>query len=314
MNQRHVCRNGEKNLSKISFSLRDDNICRKSVIWMYCCFENALTNVSFYCKGVYLRFKPLFWYLDAGNNSGTDLNFHWHTLDMLKVCQEVDGLPGNVGWRRDGANKRALIHTAGLGLTGPVRDWFRRCSARFGDLKKYRVRVTDLTLLLSRVPRNRAATRQMSHSELISWNQHDHVHGLTLKEYMGLNQGGPARLRFWKLPSRFLFHQKKLKTVMSKHERVHTISTTHYLYTYMYIHQQQLKKKTSIPIISRMLKSCPPGPYVWHPCNIWFPFALLLDTGVGVSVDQAYPSTSYGCLMGLFGVMWKQTHHPTAVG
>lgn len=55
---------------------------------MYCCFENALKNVSFYCKGVYLRFKPLFWHLDAGNNSGTDLNFHWHTLDMLKVCQE----------------------------------------------------------------------------------------------------------------------------------------------------------------------------------------------------------------------------------
>lgn len=148
----------------------------------------------------------LFWHLDAGNNSGTDLNFHWHTLDMLKVCQEVDGLSGNVGWR---ANKRALIHTAGLGLTGPVRDWFPRCSARFGDLKKYQVRVTDLTLLLSRVPPNRAATRQMSHSELISWNQHDRVHGLTLKEYTGLNQRGPARLRFWKLQSRFLFHQKK---------------------------------------------------------------------------------------------------------
>lgn len=229
MNQRHVSRNGEKNLSKITYSLRDDNIRRKSVIWMYCCFENALKNVSFYCKGVYLRFKPLFWHLDAGNNSGTDLNFHWHTLDMLKVCQEVDGLPGNVGWRRDGANKRALIHTAGLGLTGPVRDWFTRCSARFGDLKKYQVRVTDLTLLLSRVPPNRAATRQMSHSELISWNQHDRVHGLTLKEYMGLNQGGPARLRFWKLQSRFLFHQKKPKTVMSKHERVHTINTCTYI-------------------------------------------------------------------------------------
>lgn len=121
MNQ-SVSRNGEKNLSKITYSLRDDNILWKSVIWMYCCFENALKNVSFYFKGVYLRFKPLFWHLDAGNNSGTDLNFHWHTLDMLKVCQEVDGLPGNVGWRRDGANKRALIHTAGLGLTGPVRD------------------------------------------------------------------------------------------------------------------------------------------------------------------------------------------------
>lgn len=32
MNQRHVSRNGEKNLSKITYSLRDDNICRKSVI------------------------------------------------------------------------------------------------------------------------------------------------------------------------------------------------------------------------------------------------------------------------------------------
>lgn len=46
MNQRHVSWNGEKNLSKITFSLCDDNICRISVILMYCRFDNAKKHLK----------------------------------------------------------------------------------------------------------------------------------------------------------------------------------------------------------------------------------------------------------------------------